>query len=119
MAGKIAHFEVPADDTSRATSFYSDLFGWQLQRMEGPVEYYMGDAGGTTVGLHSNADSGGIPGLFVYFDVDDIDDGISRVKQLGGQAEDRSPVPGMGWFSRCTDTEGNPFGLWQADRSVS
>jgi predicted enzyme related to lactoylglutathione lyase len=25
------------------------------------------------------------------------------------------PVPGMGWFSICKDTEGNEFGLWQTD----
>jgi len=25
------------------------------------------------------------------------------------------PVPGMGWFSLCRDTEGNEFGLWQND----
>ena len=25
------------------------------------------------------------------------------------------PVPGMGWFALCSDTEGNDFGLWQTD----
>jgi predicted enzyme related to lactoylglutathione lyase len=25
------------------------------------------------------------------------------------------PVPSMGWFSLCKDTEGNEFGLWQND----
>jgi predicted enzyme related to lactoylglutathione lyase len=29
------------------------------------------------------------------------------------------PVPGMGWFSLCTDTEGNDFGLWQTDPNAS
>lgn len=118
MAGKLVHFEVPADDTGRALGFYKELFGWQFQQMEGPVEYHMADSGGTGVGLHSAAEGGGVPGIFVYFDVDDIDDGIKRVTELGGQAEDRAPVPGMGWFSRCRDTEGNDFGLWQSDRSA-
>ena len=26
---------------------------------------------------------------------------------------------GMGWFSTCTDVEGNEFGLWQNDTSAS
>jgi len=25
------------------------------------------------------------------------------------------PVPTMGWFATCSDTEGNEFGLWQTD----
>ena len=41
MAGKPVHFEVPAKDTSRAREFYSNLFGWQFESMEGPVEYHM------------------------------------------------------------------------------
>ena len=28
------------------------------------------------------------------------------------------PVPGMGWFSTCRDTQGNEFGLWQHDPSA-
>ena len=36
-----------------------------------------------------------------------------------GEAGDAMPVPGMGWFSVCTDSEGNEFGLWQTDPSAS
>jgi predicted enzyme related to lactoylglutathione lyase len=25
----------------------------------------------------------------------------------------------MGWFSLCTDTEGNEFGLWQTDPNAA
>jgi predicted enzyme related to lactoylglutathione lyase len=38
MAGKPVHFEVPAKDTSRAREFYSNLFGWKFDSMEGPTE---------------------------------------------------------------------------------
>jgi predicted enzyme related to lactoylglutathione lyase len=27
-------------------------------------------------------------------------------------------VPGMGWYARAQDTEGNPFSLWQSDESA-
>ena len=37
------------------------------------------------------------------------------MKELGGEADEAMPVPGMGWFSLCKDTEGNEFGLWQTD----
>jgi predicted enzyme related to lactoylglutathione lyase len=62
---------------------------------------------------------GGKRGPRVYFDVDDINAGAARVKELGGQAGDPMPVPTMGWFATCTDPEGNDFGLWQTDPNAS
>jgi len=41
------------------------------------------------------------------------------VRQNGGEAEDKEPIPSVGWFSRSKDTEGNPFGLFQSDESVA
>jgi predicted enzyme related to lactoylglutathione lyase len=41
------------------------------------------------------------------------------VRSAGGEAEDKQPIPGVGWFTRCKDTEGNPFGLFQSDESVT
>ena len=49
------------------------------------------------------------------FDVDDINAGSAQVRDLGGKTEEAQPVPQMGWFARCEDTEGNAFGLWQTD----
>jgi predicted enzyme related to lactoylglutathione lyase len=57
-------------------------------------------------------------GLRVYFDVDDINAGIAKVNELGGEAGEAQPVPGMGWFAMSKDTEGNRFGLWQNDTSA-
>ncbi len=31
----IVHFEIPADDVDRAKKFYSDLFGWKMERWPG------------------------------------------------------------------------------------
>jgi predicted enzyme related to lactoylglutathione lyase len=119
MAGKLVHFEVPADETSRALRFYSQMFGWSFQAMEGPMEYHVTQVSEGLAGAVHRADQGGgIPGIFVYFDVDDINEGASRVRDLGGTAEEPGTVPGMGWYSRCSDTEGNQFGLWQKDRNA-
>jgi len=116
VAGKLVHFEVPAKDTNRALDFYKKTFGWEFQAMEGPVEYHMTRLEETMGGAVLPGDPGAIR---VYFDVDDINAGVARVKELGGEASDGMPVPGMGWFATCTDTEGNDFGLWQTDPSAS
>jgi len=40
------------------------------------------------------------------------------VKELGGEANEPMPVPGMGWFATCKDPHGNEFGLWHIDTSA-
>jgi predicted enzyme related to lactoylglutathione lyase len=119
VTGEIVHFEVPANDTGRALRFYGELFGWSFQSIDGPVEYHMAQVSESLGGAIHRADQGGgIPGVFVYFGVEDIQAAARRVRDLGGTAEDPGAVPQMGWFARCMDTEGNPFGLWQHDTSA-
>ena len=35
------HFEIPADNVDRAQAFYKNVFGWQFQKWDGPMEYWM------------------------------------------------------------------------------
>jgi uncharacterized protein len=116
VAGKPVHLEIPAEDTSRAQEFYKNLFGWEFQAMEGPFEYHMARISDDAGSAVFPSDTGAIR---VYFDVDDINAGASRLKELGGKADDPQPVPGMGWFVTGSDTEGNPIGLWQTDPSAT
>jgi uncharacterized protein len=114
---KVVHFEVPAKDTGRAKEFWGSLFGLQFQTYEGPVEYHMFQNDDQTGGAVYPQQQGET-GLITYFNVDDIDAASKKIKDLGGTAEEKSPVPGMGWFARAQDTEGNPFSLWQTDESA-
>src|SRR5436190_24251478 len=54
----------------------------------------------------------------IYFGTGDIDKTLAQVRELGGAAEDKQPIPGIGWFARCSDTEGNAFSLFQGDESA-
>ncbi|HUQ21942.1 MAG TPA: VOC family protein [Gaiellaceae bacterium] len=115
MAGQMVHVEIPAGDTAKARDFWGSLFGWQFQAYEGaPSEYLMTRFSDNQGGAIYEAD-GDKRGPRVYFDVDDIKAGAARVNELGGQAAAPMPVPSMGWFATCTDSEGNDFGLWQTD----
>lgn len=119
MAGKLVHFEISAKDTARAKRFYTKLFGWQITDAGMPgVEYHLIKAGdGPGGGLQPARD--GEKRVDVYFDTDDIDATVRQVRELGGTAEDKQPVPGQGWFAPCSDTEGNPFSLWQNDPTAT
>jgi uncharacterized protein len=114
---KIVHFEVPAQDTGRAKEFWGSLFGVEFQTYEGPVEYHMFQNDDQTGGAVYPQQEGE-KGLITYFNVDDIDSARQRIQELGGKAEDKAPVPGMGWFARAEDTEGNAFSLWQSDENA-
>lgn len=118
MAGRLVHFELPVEDTGRATQFYGSLFEWTFSSWDGPIEYHMTEAGGEPGGAIYPRQSGE-HGAIVYFDTDDIDAHIARVRELGGSADEKSPIPGVGWYARCTDTEGNSFSLYQSDESVA
>jgi predicted enzyme related to lactoylglutathione lyase len=118
MAGKMVHVEIVAADADRAAGFWSGVFGWEIggSAMEG-MDYRL---------FRSAEDQGGAvypgenPGnLIVYFDTDDIDASVAKVRELGGTADDKQPVPSMGWFASCKDTEGNAFSLWQSDESAA
>ena len=119
MPGQIVHFEIPADDTVKAREFWGSLFGWQFQAFPGGGgEYHMTEVTpGQTGGAITNMEPGK-RGTRTYFDVDDINAGAARVRELGGEASEAMPVPGMGWFSTCQDPHGNEFGLWQSDASA-
>ena len=118
MAGQPVHIEIAGGDTARTREFWSSLFGWQWQDYGGPVEYQMTQISEQTGGAIYAAD-GDKRGLRVYFDVDDINAGVARVKELGGESSDSMAVPSMGWFATCSDSQGNSFGLWQTDPSAS
>jgi predicted enzyme related to lactoylglutathione lyase len=36
----IVHFEIPADDVERARKFYTDLFGWKIEKTP-EMDYWM------------------------------------------------------------------------------
>ena len=123
---KVVHFEIPADDVSRAIEFYKKVFGWHIEKYPMPdpdIEYY----GVRTV----ETDDKGMPkspgaingGLMtrqqetqpvIVINVNSIDEYIKKVKKSGGQVVmEKVPVMDMGLYARVTDTEGNLIGLWE------
>ncbi len=117
MPGQIVHIEIPADDTEKGRKFWGALFGWQFEAYPGPNEYYMTRISDDQGGAISNMEAGK-RGTRAYFDVEDANAAAARVKELGGEADEAMPVPGMGWFVTCKDPHGNEFGLWQTDESA-
>jgi predicted enzyme related to lactoylglutathione lyase len=117
MPGQIVHIEIPADDTAKGREFWGALFDWQFQEFQPGSGYHMTRISDQSGAAITNMEPGK-RGTRAYFDVEDIYACAARVKELGGEADEPSPVPGMGWFVTCKDTQGNEFGLWQSDSSA-
>jgi len=52
-------------------------------------------------------------------DVESVDAAVAKIEKHGGKnVAPKMPIPGVGYLAYCTDTEGNVFGLMQADPSA-
>ena len=84
MPGQVRQVEIPADDTTKGREFWGSLFGWEFQAFPGPFEYHTTQISEQTGGAITNMEPGK-RGTRAYFDVDEINAGASRVKELGGE----------------------------------
>jgi len=117
MGKKVVHVEFPAQDIDRGKKFWEGVGGWSLNDAGMPgMQYLMfqeGDQGGAVYSME-----GAPSGTTIYLGTDDIDGDLGKVRELGGQAEEKQPIPSIGWFARCKDSEGNEFSLYQSDENA-
>ena len=116
MAGELSFFEIGVGDTERAQAFYTELFGWRFETVEGGQGGSTIKGAGVGGGIHGG-DSGASP--YVFFRVDNMDAAVERVRGLGGTADpvgdgadgDADAAARFGRFMLCTDDQGSGFGL--------
>ena len=120
----VVHFEIPADDVEKVSRFYSNLFGWKIERMPGPTEYFSIE----TVPVNEKGELArpGVNGGIIkrqgpehkpvnYIAVESVDDYIKKIEELGGRiAVPKMEVPGIGWWVLALDPDGNQFAIMQS-----
>ncbi|MPZ49508.1 MAG: VOC family protein [Dehalococcoidia bacterium] len=130
MAHGVVHFEIPATDPDKVADFYRQLFGWQIDKMSvGESEYWFVMSGPVDE-QGAPKESGYINGGLYrrqmpdqtpvnYVDVESVDEYTNKARALGAKVVmEKTPVPGMGWFSLLADPDGNSFGVWQNDTAA-
>ena len=124
---RVVHFEIHASDPERAIGFYEKAFGWTFQGWEGPMPYWLiitgpDDQKGINGGLvprRGELDGQAVIAYVCTIDVASVDDSIATVASNGGTVVlPKMTVPGVGWLVYCKDTEGNIFGMLQADTNA-
>lgn len=119
---RVIHFEIPAADPERASAFYQKVFGWKFDKWAGPMEYWMVVTGadrkpGINGGMLRKP--GPVSVTTNTIDVESVDFAIATVVKAGGKLMmPKSPIPGVGYFAYCEDTEGNLFGVMQTDKNA-
>ena len=116
------HFEIPADDTERAADFYRKVFGWKFEKWDGPMPYWMVTTGsdgepGIDGGLMPRPQPGAT--TVNTIGVASLDAILKSIESKGGKTVvPTMPIPGIGWLAYCLDTEGNTFGVMEADEKA-
>jgi uncharacterized protein len=115
---RVVHFQIPADKPERAIKFYEAVFGWKTQKWDGPTDYWMVTTGQDPEmgidGAIAPRDQGAVTTNTIG--VSSVDEYSQKVQAAGGKVlMPKMPIPGMGWFAVCADSEGNPFAIMQPD----
>ena len=116
---RFTHFELAAGDLEKTAAFYRDVFGWQIEKWDGPMEYWLVTTGDkTSPGIDGGLmQSGGeFTGTINTIEVDDIDAVLSQVLAHGGEiAMPKDAIPGVGYQAYFKDNSGILVGIHQAD----
>ena len=120
---RVVHFEIPADNPDRVAEFYKKVLGWNIQKWEGPMDYWLISTGkDSEPGIH-----GGIArkkdrpasGVLVTAQVDSVDECLKKIVNDGGSiVVPKRAIPGVGYQAHFRDPEGNVIGIMENDPSA-
>ncbi|MBU4534580.1 MAG: VOC family protein [Euryarchaeota archaeon] len=115
---RVIHFEIPADDPERAIEFYKNAFGWEIEKWDGPFDYWLVKTG--------EEDEPGIDGAIFTRETDEIIKNMievesfpefaEKIEKSGGKIlSDKIYIPGIGTVASFQDTEGNISAIIEPD----
>jgi uncharacterized protein len=98
---RFTHFELASNDLEKTAAFYRNVFGWKVEKWEGPVDYWLVTSGdNSTPGINGGlmqAD-GTFTGTINTIEVEDIDAAIAKVEAHGGEIIfPKDAIPGIGY----------------------
>ncbi len=114
MPGTLCWNELLSHDVAKAGQFYTDLFGWTVQK-DANSDYLMFMNNGRAAAgmMQIQAEWGDMPSNWsVYFAVEDCDTSAAKAAELGGNIlNPPSDIPGTGRFALVQDPQGAIFSI--------
>jgi predicted enzyme related to lactoylglutathione lyase len=115
----ICHVEIPTTDLEKSNAFYSNLFGWKITVMP-QMHWASFETGAEPGGGFSKVEkvsSVGEQGVLLYVSVENIQEALARVMELGGSViKEKTEIPEMGWYAHFADPFGNIIGIYEASK---
>jgi uncharacterized protein len=115
---RFTHFELVTTDLEKTAKFYREVLGWQVDKWEGPVEYWLVTSGdrdtpGINGGLMLAAPE--MTGTINTAEVSDIDSVLAKALANGAEViMPKDLIPGVGYQAYIKDNCGIVIGLHQA-----
>lgn len=119
---RISYLDFSADDPDRAVNFYSRVFGWQINKWDGPKEYWEIKTGesnepGINGGLSKRERIGEWTTPFI--NIPSIDQYINKIESNGGKIiQPKTAIPSIGYTLIFKDTESNTIGLFEENKQA-
>jgi predicted enzyme related to lactoylglutathione lyase len=123
MGQPVVHFEVIGQDGEKLQSYFSELFGWEIDASN-PMNYGIVQREGNTNaegvgiggGIFGPAPGGYAGHVTFYVEVPDVEAALQKAESLGGtRLMGPDTVPGGGpTLGQFTDPEGHLIGVVQA-----
>ena len=121
MGQPVVHFEIVGKDGEKLQSYYSELFGCEIDASN-PMNYGMvsreGNVNSDGVGIGGGVGPGpeGYEGhVTFYIEVPDVEAALAKAESLGGKRMmGPDEVPGGPVLGQFTDPEGHLIGVVQA-----
>lgn len=99
---RVIHFDLSAEDPERAAHFYKRVFDWEVEKWQGPWDYWLiknaaGDGPGITGGIASRIEPADTTAVII--DVSSVDELAKKVQACGGEIrESKRAIPGVGYL---------------------
>jgi predicted enzyme related to lactoylglutathione lyase len=115
--GKICYIELPTLDIATSSSFYQNIFGWEI-RTRGDGATAFDDANGQVSGSFSlDKKAVADPGFILYIMVDDIRKTIAAIEAQGCEIVHPLGFHPSELIAHFRDPGGNLLGLYQEPAS--
>jgi predicted enzyme related to lactoylglutathione lyase len=114
---KFVHIDIAADDPQRAADFFSKVFGWSVQKLEGPIPYWLLSTSPSS--KDESAIGAGVAcreepwqSVTPTIDVPSADEYADKITAAGGAiVKPKTLISGVGHLVTFKDTEGNVFAI--------
>ncbi|WP_261132315.1 VOC family protein [Bacillus sp. Marseille-Q3570] len=115
---RVVHFEIQVAEPEKSAAFFKNVFGWKVEKWDGPDEYWLVQTGegsdGIDGGLMKSPD--GETRTINVIHVQSVDEFSSKIEAEGGKiVVPKMPIPGVGYVAYANDVNGYLFGYMHDD----